>query len=842
MISGRGRGKIRPPRRSLTTHDDSKDLETQWDILKSSLMEIHTKNASTLSFEQIYRASYKMVLKKQGDQLYDRVIKFEQDWLCSVTMPQIRTLISNNLVSFAFGSFTGVTANERRLTGEQFLKGIKASWEDHIMITNMTTDVLMYMDRVYCADNRKASIFTTFMGLFRDHILRSKPAGYDVILFDILNAIILDQIDMERDGDVINKSLIRSCVYMLEGLYETDFENADEKLYLTVFEVEYLKNSQKFYQKECTKLLRSSDASTWLRQTKRRLEEEESRCQTTISILTAPKISKIIEAEMISAHISEFLAMEISGVKAMIENDRLEDLTLLYQLLARVDSLKEPLKIALQSRVVELGSDINNNFLVADNSNNTIALQDQGEKTIERIEKPNSLSKSGTAARQLTAAIRWVDEVLRLKDKFNMLWEQCLHKDLVLQTAITKSFSQFINLFPRCSEYLSLFIDDNLKRGIKGKTETEIDDLLDKAVTLLQYIHDKDMFERYYKKHLARRLLYKKSESGDVEKQMISKMKQEIGNSFTTKIEGMFRDMTISDELTSQYRRHTQDSGSSNKSKIDLGINILTTNYWPIESMGGGSALRADRIRVPCIWPSEIVFLQESFKRFYLKDRNGRQITWLGFLGSADIRCFFPKVAGKEGTLGRDRRYEIIVPTYGMIVLLLFNNVADCESLSFEEIQENTSIPSSDLSRILFTLSVPPKCKVLNKIPANKELPKPGDQFSFNATFTSKVMKIKAPVVVGGGVNSVEADDERKETETRNDEHRGNVIDTVIVRIMKTRKQLAHQELFSETISQLSSRFKPDINLMKRRIESLIEREYIERVENTTVPTYQYLA
>lgn len=48
--------------------------------------------------------------------------------------------------------------------------------------------------------------------------------------------------------------------------------------------------------------------------------------------------------------------------------------------------------------------------------------------------------------------------------------------------------------------------------------------------------------------------------------------------------------------------------------------------------------------------------------------------------------------------------------------------------------------------------------------------------------------------------------------------------------------------LFSEVIAQLNQRFKPDINMMKRRVESLIEREYLERVEDAPVPTYNYLA
>lgn len=767
----------------IVGHGDAGDFETQWDILRSALREIHTKNASTLSFEQIYRASYKIVLKKQGDKLYDRVKEFEEQWFGTVVMPKIRSLITTNLVNITLGGVSGITANERRMTGEEFLKGLKASWEDHITTMNMTTDVLMYMDRVYCSDNRKASIYTTSMGLFRDHILRSQLAatGPDLITFDILNSVILDMISMERDGDVINKAIIRSCIYMLEGLYESDEENESEKLYLTTFEPAFLNASREFYQKECTALLRDSDASTWLRQTRKRLAEEETRTQTTISMLTSQKIAKVLEAEMISSHLSEFLAMEGSGIKTMIENDRYEDLTLLYTLISRVDQSKEPLKIALQTRVVELGSEINKTITNTDFSNVAGAVDD-GEAA-EGADKSKA-PKQSAAAKQTAAAIRWVDEVLTLKDKFDNMWKKCLNEDLILQTALTKSFSDFINLFPRCSEYVSLFIDDNLKRGIKGKTEAEIDEVLDKATTLLRYIQDKDMFERYYKKHLARRLLHGKSESADVEKQMTSRMKLEIGNSFTTKLEGMFKDMTMSDDLTSGYRAHIQNLGDIDRKQIDLGVNVLTTNYWPMESMGGSNSRREDGTQISCTWPNEIQLLQESFKAFYLKERNGRMLTWLGFLGSADIRCVFPKIPGKDGLLGRERRHEINVPTYGMVILLLFNDLPEGQTLSFEEIQDRTNIPIQDLARMLYTLSVLPKAKVLTKDPANKELPKPGDKFGFNASFTSKAVKIKAPVMVGT-VNKVEGEEERKETEDRNDEHRGNVIDTVIVRIMK---------------------------------------------------------
>jgi len=588
---------------------------------------------------------------------------------------------------------------------------------------------------------------------------------------------------MEREGDVINKHLIRSCIYMLEGLYETDEENEHEKLYLTAFEIEFLKASRAFYQKECANLLSEGDASTWLRQTNKRFAEEEARCQTTISMLSAQKIAKVVEDAMVREHLTEFLALEGSGIKAMIENDRYEDLRLLYQLISRIDSSKDPLKVALQARVMELGAEVNKTIETTDFSAAPEALPEDGEPVAEGSEKPK-VPKMTHAAKLTAAAIKWVELVLQLKDKFDNMWKKCLDEDLILQTALTKSFSDFINLFPRCSEYVSLFIDDNLKRGIKGKTEAEIDEVLDKATTLLRYIQDRDMFERYYKNHLSRRLLHNKSESADVEKQMLSRMKLELGSSYTNKLEGMFKDMSMSEELTAGYRTHISNLGDMDRKRIDLGVTVLTTNNWPMEALGGTSSVQEDGTRQDCQWPPQLQTLQDSFKAFYLKERNGRRLTWLGYSGDAVMRCVFPKIPGKEGALGRGRNYDLTVPTYGMVVLLLFNDLADGEYISFDEILAKTNIPSSDLSRILTALAIIPKAKVLCKQPATKESPKSGDKFCFNTHFVSKSIRIKAPVIAGA-VNKVEGDEERRATVDRNDEHRGIVIDTSIVRIMK---------------------------------------------------------
>jgi len=58
----------------------------------------------------------------------------------------------------------------------------------------------------------------------------------------------------------------------------------------------------------------------------------------------------------------------------------------------------------------------------------------------------------------------------------------------------------------------------------------------------------------------------------------------------------------------------------------------------------------------------------------------------------------------------------------------------------------------------------------------------------------------------------------------------------------RQRQILPHAQLLTETLQQLAAQFKPDVNMIKKRIESLIEREYLERVEEAPVPSYRYLA
>ncbi|KAK1083439.1 hypothetical protein LTR33_003267 [Friedmanniomyces endolithicus] len=521
-----------------------------------------------------------------------------------------------------------------------------------------------------------------------------------------------------------------------------------------------------------------------------------------------------------------------SGVAFMVDNDKLHELSLVFDLEARVDPRKPELTKAMQKIIAEMGTNINNAAIAVSES----APQTELAPAEDQPEEGKTKGAPAKAINQQTvAALKWVEEILTLKDRFDNICKHSFVADQTVSTAINRSMADVINAFSRGSEYISLFIDDNMKRGIKDKSEAEVDATLEKSILVLRYLSDKDIFETYYKKHLCKRLLLKKSQSVEVEKQMISRMKIELGNSFTLKLEAMFKDMTLSEELSNGYRNHVagMNEGADSR-RAELSIKVLTSMTWPLEAFRSGTdggEQEGGGGRTQIIYPPSILRVKEGFERFYSQKYSGRKLTWQNNMGDADLKARFPN--------SRHAVHDVNCSTYAMLILLLFDELPTNASATLEEIEARTNIPLDDLKRNLQSLAVAPKTRFLIKEPMSRDI-NAGDRFKWNSEYNSKFLRIKVGVVSAG--NKVEGDRERKETEKKNNDSRGFAIEAAVVRIMKQRKELAHAQLLTETITQLTHQFRPDVNMIKKRVESLIEREYLERVEEAPVPSYRYLA
>lgn len=315
-------------------------------------------------------------------------------------------------------------------------------------------------------------------------------------------------------------------------------------------------------------MLQECDAATYIHKTNKRLQEESQRVQFTLTPQREQTILGVVEKKLIENNIKEVLNMD-NGLRKMLDSDNYTDLNAVYTLVRRVDKSLSVIKAIVSGRIIEMGKELTNNLGVTPANTSTEVTNGGAEGSVKQVQDEKALTNA------TTLAIDWVDKVLTLKDKYDQILKLGMQSDEVMHRCFTQAFADFINDFQRSPEYISLFIDDNLKRGLKGKTEQEVDTVLDKAIVLFRYVRDKDVFEKYYKTHLARRLLAGKSVSMDAERQMISKMKLEVGYAFTTKLENMFKDINLSSDLTQEYREFRLNSDT--EPRVGLQYAIVVT-------------------------------------------------------------------------------------------------------------------------------------------------------------------------------------------------------------------------------------------------------------------------
>lgn len=398
--------------------------------------------------------------------------------------------------------------------------------------------------------------------------------------------------------------------------------------------------------------------------------------------------------------------------------------------------------------------------------------------------------------------VKFIDAILSMRDKYSNLVSESFMGDKLLEKCMKESFEEFMNVDSRCAQFLSQYCDNMLKKQLKGMSEGDVDERLDKVIVIFRYLQDRDVFSEFYKRHLSKRLLNGRSASDDAEKSMIGKLKAECGYQFTQQLEGMFTDIRLSRATADSFAQNvpTQDD------EVELTVKVLTNGFWPQKQVP------------PCKLPDELSVLSQRFEDFYLQQHQGRRLAWQCDMGMADVRARFGK-----------KKYDLNVTTYQMCILMLFN---EKPSYSFLDLIELTSIPKQELKLHMVSMTLK-KYQLFHKSPKSKSVNE-DDIFTINEKFKSKLMKVRVPLV------TIKAKT-KAEVPKAVQEDRRQLVEAAVVRIMKTRTRLEHNELVAEVSKQLSSRFTPSPADVKKRIESLIDREYLERSDEDR-RVYNYLA
>ena len=392
----------------------------------------------------------------------------------------------------------------------------------------------------------------------------------------------------------------------------------------------------------------------------------------------------------------------------------------------------------------------------------------------------------------------------------------CLLRATVGEIPLKPVWADVLNQTPLVAEWLAKYIDLEFKNF---KSETSLEPLL----YLFAHMQAKDIFEAFYKRDLAKRLLMNRVQSMDLERQFVSLLKTECGAAYTAKMEGMFQDMEWSRESLARYRESPEYltmRAARESPAVDMEVQILTTGYWPVYTQYKNLVV-----------PEELAASQDNFWHYYKKKHQGRKIVWQYALGNCTV-AFTTTVGAKTKT------YDLIVTLLQALILACFN---ERDHWTLPELVQRVGLEDrEELERTLISMSAGKeqfRVLVRRKGTAARDpnaMVADDDVFLVNKKFSSNLKRIKIPNILKKATK-----EERDKVVEGVSRDRLYLIDAVLVRIMKARKTISHQQLIPQGLEQVKVPAQPSD--IKQRIESLIEREYMERDEKDRT-RYNYLA
>ncbi|KAK6991786.1 ubiquitin-protein ligase [Favolaschia claudopus] len=755
------------------------DLEETWTFLTAGVDHIMTKMEEGLSF-----AGY--------TGLYTTVYNYCTSTKMHGKLEGNRT--GANLVGAdLYGKLTDYFANHFKplvqkaegLQDEALLRYYATEWDRYTTGANYLNRLFTYLNRYWVKrerdEGKKAvyQVYTLALAQWRQHLFTplQKP----------ITAAIMRLITAQRDGAQIDQALVKKVVdsFVSLGLDATDPNKECLDVYKEMFESEFLSATEAYYTAEAEAFLNaggtegSGNIPEYLKKAEGRLREEEERVVRYLHAKTRKELVGRCENVLLKAHMQRMQ----DAFQALLDFDADEDLQRMYALLARIQDGLEPLRKKFESHVKAAGL-------------SAVSALVGSESAKAGAEDSKSADLDPKA---------YVDALLSVHEKNAATVARSFKGEAGFAASLDKACREFVNRnaatgssAARSPELLAKHADMLLRKSNKVAGDVDLEGALNRVMVLFKYLEDKDVFQTFYTTKLSKRLIHGVSASDEAEASMISKLKEACGFEYTNKLQRMFTDMSLSKDLTDSFKERMQQ----NHDDMDIGFSIMVlgTNFWPLAPPTHDFLL-----------PPELLPTFERFTRYYQTKHSGRKLTWLHNYSKNELRTNYT-----------NQKYILMTSAYQAAVLLQYNRN---DTLSLQELQEATKISTEILAQVLALLV---KAKVL--INDEKE------QYDLNPGFKSKKIRVNLNLPIKAEVKA-ESSDVLKAV----DEDRKYVIQATIVRIMKARKTMKNQALIQEVISQISQRFAPKIPDIKKAIETLLEKEYMERVDGSK-DTFAYVA
>ena len=588
----------------------------------------------------------------------------------------------------------GLHQSSKDHVDEALLSYYIREWDRYTTAAKYINHLFKYLNRHWVkreVDEGKKDVYD----VYTLHLVSWRQVFFDKVHSSVMDAV-LKMVKKQRDGETIEQSQIKSIVdsFVSLGLDETDTTKSTLDVYRFNFEKPFLAATQKYYEEESRQFVAQNPVVEYMKKAETRLQEEKDRVGLYLHQDIMNPLMKTCLSVLVTAH-STLLRDEF---QVLLDTDRQEDLARMYKLLSRIVDGLEPLRTKFEAHVRKSG--------------------------LAAVEK---VSMEGEGLDPKT----YVDALLDVHAQYQQLVDNAFNGESEFVRSLDNACKEFVNRNKVCAdgstrspELLAKYTDQLLKKSGKSAEEADLEKHLIQVMTVFKYIEDKDVFQKFYSRMLAKRLVHSSSASEDAETSMIGKLKEACGYEYTNKLQRMFQDIQISADLNSNFKDWAQKAlgDEDYKKVIDSSYHILGTGFWPLSPPNTNF-----------IPPSDIVKTYNRFQTFYYDKHSGRKLTWLWQLCKGEVKANYVKNAKVP--------YTFMVSTYQMAILLLFN---DSDVVSYEDIQRATALSQEHIDP---NLGVFVKAKVLLPQPENAK-PEPGTNYTLNYNFKNKKIKVNLNITV----------------------------------------------------------------------------------------------
>ncbi|OBA24288.1 hypothetical protein METBIDRAFT_77114 [Metschnikowia bicuspidata var. bicuspidata NRRL YB-4993] len=774
------------------------DLEATWNFIEPGLEFIlgaqGDQGVTSKMYMNCYTAVYNYCTNKSRSSnpsagamgLSSRGITEKSTY--SLTGAEIYYKLEEYLINFIKGL--------REEPGELFLEFYVRKWKRFTIGAGYMNNVFDYMNRYWVqkerSDGRRDVFDVNTLAL-----LQWKHHMFDPNVSRIRDEI-FELIERQRNNEIVDTNIIsvavKSMVFL--GIDVNDLKKPNMVVYATCFETFFIEKTVEYYRQESETFLSHNSVVDYMIKCENRLAEEISRSNNYLEDRSKRSLLETMHIVLIKNHAQEMYDQFIK----LLERNEVEHILRMYKLLAKVPSTLQALSDELET------------FIKTEAAQIIIDLKASTEAQEAQAAADRPLKRPAQSA---VSPKVYVHTLIRIYEKFNEVVFNSFKKDPLFIKALDSACRYFVNVNvvakpnPKASskspELLARYADGFLKAT--GK-EADVENMTaDNLVLVLKYIEDKDVFENHYRRLLAKRLINSNTKSDELEEGILQKLQEGNSLEFTSKITKMFQDMKSSEDLKTRVREIIGFETSVG----DFSPLILAQSMWPFLHNEDYS------LRIAPALQRTLDVVEEE----YSKKHNGRNLQWLWNHGKTEVKANLAR-KGKPP-------FIFTVSNVQLMILLAFNDETTHTYLSLKEtVGVAQNVLDAHLSPFV-------KFKLLEQTPAApQQMSEPQTTFTIVGEYKSKKLKVNF-------VSTIRTEQKQEEDETSReiDESRKNYLTASIVRIMKARKTMKHNDLVNEVLVQAHSRFKAKLIDLKRAIEYLLDKEYIARREGDT---FEYLA